>query len=241
MARPGACGVCDNMRPADLMELDTLLGDPARWPRSVWGIFRAPENGLPASYRRFGAVKMGLEWLAEHGYHSITKGQLRSHIRYDVVHVPRDVADLAQLGLIRHTHSNRRIPVEPRLDPGKAIEFFNTGIQAGIVANQILIERLNEQLERGEQPDTKLLMKLADQGAAFAKTQATLQAKGLKFGSGEDEDEGFMGGDDDRPSERIGHTRIRKIEGKRQAIRDEGPADRAKFNERAEQEGREPI
>jgi hypothetical protein len=231
------------MRPQDLLELDALLGDPARWPASVWGIFKPPEGGLPASYRRHGAQRMGRDWLDAHGYGSVTNSALRGHIRYDVAHVPRDVAELYQLGLIRSTHANRRIPADPeRLDATAALRYFNLGIQSGITAHQLLIDRLNGQIERGEQPDSKLLLELVKQGAAFAKTQATLQAKGLKFGDKDDEDDGFRGSDEDKPGPRIGHGRERTMEdGTRRHVRDEGPADRAKFNARAEQEGRPPL
>lgn len=236
-AGQGRCGICDTLPPSSLMELDALLGDPAAWPSSVWGLFDPPKGGLPASYRRFGAQRVGREWLDRHGWDGITTGTLRRHIRYDVAHVTRDVAELVTVGIISTTRTQTRIPTTPTIDAGAFISYFNAGVQMGAAAQRLLAERINAAIDAGDEPDPKLVMKLADMGASFAKTQATLVAKGLKFGEDESEDEAFRGSEDDLPSPRMGHQRVRTVNGERQVVRDEGPKDRERYNKRAREEG----
>src|SRR3954470_15120479 len=197
-AGQGPCSICQSMPPLDLLELDALLADPAAWPSSVWGLFNPPAGGLPASYRRFGAQRVGREWLDNHGYEQFSNGVLRRHIRYDVPHVARDVAALVGLGLITKAKTQTRIPTTPTLDAGAFVSYFNAGIQMGAAAQRMLADKINAAVDAGEQPDTKLVMKLADMGAACARTQATLMAKGLKFsGEEDDEDDAFRGPADD--------------------------------------------
>jgi len=241
-AGQGPCSICQSMTPMDLLELDALLADPAAWPASVWGLFNPPKGGLPASYRRFGAQRVGREWLDAHGYERVTNGTLRRHIRYDVPHVARDVAELVGLGLITKAGTQTRIPTSPTLDAGAFVSYFNAGIQMGSAAQRLLAERINAAIDAGEEPDVKLVMKLADMGAAFARSQASLMAKGLKFnGDEEDEDDAFRGPADDLPSQRMGHSRVRNVNGERRPVADSGPADRAKFNERSRLEGGEGL
>lgn len=242
MTQPGGCPICDRLSPSDLFALDTLIADPAAWPSTVWGLFSPPTGGLPASYRRFGAQRVGREWLDNHGYSGISTGALRRHIRFDVAHVARDLAELVGLGLITTSRTQTRIPTNPTLDAGAFVSYFNAGIQMGAAAQRMLAERINDALDRGEVPDEKLVMKLADMGAQFARSQASLMAKGLRFnGEEEDEDDAFRGPADDLPSKRMGHHRVRTIEGERRPVADEGPADREHFNERARHEGREGL
>lgn len=235
------CEVCNRLSPVQLLELDTVIGDPAAWPITVWTIFEPPKGGLPASYRRFGAVRMGRDWLDAHGFADIRDGTLRRHVRYDVVHVARDASELASIGLIRQTRPKTLIPTMNTLDTGAFIRYFNAGILMGEAAARLMAERINAAVENGDEPDPKLVMKLADMGASFAKTQASLMAKGLKFGQGEDDDDAFRGGEDTLPSERIGNHRVRLIDGERRVVKDEGPTDRAHFNKRAREEGTEEL
>jgi hypothetical protein len=238
---PGNCAVCDRLSPTQLLELDTIVGDPAVWPVSVWSIFEPPKGALPASYRRFGAVRMGRDWLDANGYNDIFDGQLRKHIRYDVVHVARDAGELASIGLIRQTRPKTTIPTASTLDTGAFIRYFNAGIQMGEAAARLMAERINAAIEAGDEPDPKLVMKLADMGASFAKTQASLMSKGLKFGQEENEDDAFRGSAETLPSANIGHTRVRLIDGERRPVRDRGPADRERHRRRAEEEGSEGL
>lgn len=241
MRPTGKCLICDRLSPVQLLELDTVIGDPAGWPITVWGLFEPPKGGLPASYRRFGAQRMGREWLDRHGFPDITDGWLRGHIRYDVAHVAHDASDLVKLGLIAKTKTQTRIPTNPTIDGAAFIRYFNAGIQMGEAAQRMLAERINAAIEAGEAADPKLVMKLADMGAAFARTQATLMAKGLKFGQDENEDDAFRGAKDDLPSPPMGHVRVRTINGERRPVLDRGPADRERHRKRAEQEGSEGL
>ena len=234
------CDVCDKLSPMQLLELDTVIGDPAGWPMTIWAMFTPPEGGLPASYRRFGAQRMGREWLDSHNYGYITEGRLRMHIRYDVAHIARDASDLVKIGILRKTGSQTRIPTAPTIDGSAFIRYFNAGIQMGEAASRLMAERINRAIESGEDADPKLLMKLADMGAAFAKTQASLMAKGLKFGQDENDDDAFRGPAEDLPV-RIGQVAIRTIDGERRPVVDKGPADRDRYRKRAQQEGSEGI
>jgi len=238
----GSCSVCTRLSPGQLLELDSILGDPATWPITIWGIFEKPKGGLPASYRRFGAVRMGRDWLDSHSYADISDQRLRMHIRYDVVHIAHDAADLARIGIIaKSTALHTRIPTAPALDASAFIRYFNSGIQMGEAAQRMLAERINMAIEAGEIPEAKLVMKLADMGAAFARTQAALMAKGLKFGQEDDDDDAFRGGEDTLPGPRIGNNRVRVVDGERRVVHDAGPADRERYRKRSEQEGSEGL
>jgi hypothetical protein len=237
-----SCSVCTRLSPVQLLELDSIIGDPACWPVTIWGMFEPPKGGLPASYRRFGAVRMGRQWLDANDYRDITDGRLRMHIRYDVVHVARDPSELVTAGIIaRSTALHTRIPTAPALDASAFIRYFNSGIQMGEAAQRLLAERINMAIEAGEIPDAKLVMKLADMGAAFARTQASLMAKGMKFGQDEDDDDAFRGSEETLPGPRIGHNRVRVVDGERRPVLDQGPADRERHRRRAEQEGSEGL
>ena len=135
----------------------------------------------------------------------------------------------------------RRLPTSPTLDAGQFITYFNSGIQVGIASHQLIVDRINKLLDDDKEVPIRLLEKLADMGAAFAKTQAQLMARGVRFEADPHEDESFMGSDDERPSTRIGHARIRTVEGERRPIADEGPKDRDAVNKRQLERGGDPI
>lgn len=238
-AGKGRCRICESLSPAQLLELDTLIADPLHWPSTIWGLFTPPKGGLPASYRRFGAQRVASDWLEARGFDDIQTGAIRHHVRYDVQHVTRDPAEIVATGLIAASRTQTRIPTNPGLDTGAYIRYFNAGIQMGESAMTLMAERINRLLDEGKPVPDALVMKLADMGAQFAKTQAALVAKGLKMSEDEDEDDAFRG--KDTPSPRVGHTRVRTIDGEARAVHDEGPADRARYNERARQEGRDEI
>lgn len=242
MAREGRCPICDRLPPAQLLELDSIIGDPAAWPTTVWGIFNPPVGGLSVSYRRFGAQRMGREWLDTHGWPDIIDYYLRRHIRFDVAHVARDTGDLIAIGLLNQTAGSiTRIPTAPTIDAGAFIRYFNAGIIMGEAAQRMLAETINRALDEGDIPDPKLVMKLADMGASFARTQASLMAKGLKFGQDENDDDAFRGGEDTLPGMAVKGTRTRIIDGERRVVRDRGRKDREGFNKRAREEGTEEL
>lgn len=235
--RAGHCDVCQRLSPTDLLELDALVGDPTRWPSTIWSFFSPPANGLPASYRRFGAMRVGRDWLDGHGWGEITNQTLRRHIRYDVPHVAVTPDELVKVGLIRSTSAKTGlIPVNPALDAGAVIRYFNAGIQMGEAALRLTAERINRIMAEGGEPDPKLVLKLADLGSKLAVAQASLQTRGAKFtGEVDDEDDAFRGSD--VPGQRIGAHRSRTIEGEVRMVQDKGPADRERYNERAREEG----
>ncbi len=236
--RGNDCAICSRLRPEELLELDLLVGDPTRWPSTVWGIFNPPRGGLPASYRRFGAVRMGRDWLDRHGYADMPTVTLRRHVRFDVVHKATDTADLVELGVIAVSDSRTRIPVNPQIDATAVIEYFNAGVQMGGAALRMAAERINAMADAGIPIDTKTLLEMAKLGTRLATTQASLQVRGAKFThGGEDEDEHWRGSADNLPSTRIQHHRIRNIDGEVRPVLDEGPADREDYNERARREG----
>lgn len=233
------CAICNRLSPNELLELDQVAGDPATWPSSVWGILAPPRgSALPASYRRYGAEEMSRRWLEAHGYGDIaSKYVLRRHIRYDVVHLPRDAADLVEIGVMAGTRTSQAlIPAVPRMDPEAFLTYFNRGITMGNSALELLTHRINGYIEKDEDPPERLVLELAKLGAKLATTQAQLRQRGMRFGEDENEDDAFRGGAE-LPSERIGHHRIRTVGGERRPVRDEGQADRDVFNARSREEG----
>jgi len=235
------CMICATLSPRQVLELDQLLGDPAMWPSTVFNLMGKPEGGLPASYRRYGAERVGREWLDSHGFEHIGKLPLRRHIRYDVVHVAKDPTDLIEIGLIARSKSHR-LPTSPVIDRTAFITYFNSGIQVGAAAHQLLAEQINKLIDEDKPVPTSLLTKLAEMGSQFARTQAQLIARGVRFTEDDDEDEAFRGKPDDLPSPPIGgHTRIRTIDGERRPIADEGRKDREEYARRRADEGRDGI
>ena len=115
-------------------------------------------------------------------------------------------------------------------------QFFKTGMQVGHTALEKIQERLNDP---DKEPSVSLLMAAANLGAQLAKAQAAIVTKGMRFVLEDDGAiAGFMGADDDdAPSPRFGSYRVRTIEGERRPVRDEGPADRMQYNEKARQMG----
>jgi hypothetical protein len=98
------------------------------------------------------------------------------------------------------------------------------------------LEKLVERMDGETQPSNALLLQVANIGTRLAHAQAAIVTRGMRFVM-EDDDAigGFMGEDETSP--RFGSYRVRTIEGVRVPVRDEGPADRRKYNERAREEG----
>lgn len=231
------CVVCGTLPPGELVELDLILADPLRWPKTVWGRFSPPEGGLPASYRRFGAEAMGREWLMANGY-DIPKGSLRKHIRYDVPVISVDVDELLARGLIGLTKDGPRgdRQLTQPIDPLAYIRFYNAGIELGLQGLTLLNQRVQDLIDAKEEVPLPLVKMIVDAGMKLATSQAAIKASGKRFGDDEaDENDAFRGGDDISP--RFAGTRVRQIEGEARPVADEGPTDRKRYNERARMEG----
>lgn len=232
------CKVCIGVDPMDLIGLDSIMGDPAAWPATIWGpIFKPPKAAnLPASYRRFGAVEMGMAWLAEKGI-PMARRDVRRHYRFDVPKIGTNPDELVQNGLLRRGRASEgRMAV--RIDPIAYLSYYNTGIQVGLEGLSLLAERI-EKLKSDDKEVPIALIKMAiDSGAKLATSQASIVASGKQWGGDGDEDEAFRANTDGPlPSDRMGHTRVRVIEGQARPVADEGPADREAYSDRAAQEG----
>mgnify|MGYP001821540548 CR=1 FL=1 len=236
--RAGAtCKVCA-LPERELVELDLLLSTPAEeLDDKLFGDVGLPPPELPAEWRRFGAIRKCQVWLEERG-HKFGRQTLVAHYNKHLtaVAIPSDSDRALQSGRLS---DGSVAPMEP--EPLKmAIEYhqyFRTGMQVGHKSLELILEKLNDT----EKPPTQtLILAAANLGAQLAKAQAAIVTKGMRFVLEDDGAiEGFMGGEDDedRPSPRFGSYRIREIEGVRRPVRDEGPADRAQYNEKAEQLG----
>lgn len=234
MSRSG-CKVCDTLLPGDCIDLDLLLADPMRWPETVWQGFRPPEGGLPASYRRFGAMQMGVEWLHGHPEYSITKGALRSHLRYDVPVIDADPEALVARGLItRGDGPSTPKGLDQPIDPRAYIGLYNDGIRLGRQGLLLLEQRVNDLIAKKEDVPVSLIKMVLDAGLKLAMSQAQIVSRGHQFAGAEEEDDAFR---PDESGPRFGDFRVRVIEGKARAVVDRGRADLADYNAKADEEG----
>lgn len=234
----GACRICDTLPADQLVELDLLMADPRRWPRTAWRIFDPPKGVLPASYRRYGAVNVGRDWLTAHGW-TFSNLVIRRHYRFDVPLVAIDPAELVHRGLIAGSDGRVAGPVPEPLDATAFLRYYNEGIKLGIQGLELLTKRVQKLIDTEQEVPLALIKQIVDTGAKLAMSQASIKAAGKGFGGDDgDENEGFRIGAGDDASPRIGHSRVRTIDGERVPVVDEGPADRADYNERARQEGR---
>lgn len=238
MPRPTQCTICDALPPGELVELDLILGDPARWPATLFDAFGGPPEGaLPVSYRRFGAMSMGLDWLAAHGYEGrFTKGNLRTHLRYDVPVLEVNIDELVARGVIGKANhrTSRTLVAGEAIDPLAYVGFYNEGIKLGRRGLELMGQRVDELVERKEEVPLGLIKMIIDAGLKLATSQAAIVASGKRMGDDGDEDDAFRtGGDEQKPSGKLGHHRIRTIDGEARPIADQGPADRARYNDHA--------
>jgi hypothetical protein len=234
------CRVCTALDMNQLAELDAILSDPTTWPSTIWTIFRPPAGRLPMSYRRFGAIRMGRMWLDDHGFDAIADGSLRSHYRFDVPLVNVDVEDLVERGLIERGSTVVAAPLI--FDPQAYLGFYSRGIKLGNTALELLESRIAALVEKGKGEDVPWLwIKAAmELGSKLAASQAAIRAAGKQMGnSDEDDGDAFRAGaaGGELPSPRMGHSRIRTVDGVARPVHDEGPADRAEYSERSAQEG----
>jgi len=241
MPTPAAdCLVCKTLPPKELIELDLILSDPLRWPDTIWGMFAPPEGGLPASYRRFGAMQMGMAYFAEKGY-TIAKSKLRHHLTYDVPVLNTDVSELVSRGLVASLPADHsRTALATPIDPLNYVRFYNKGIELGIQGLDLLTKRIQELIDHGDDIPLPLIKMMVEAGSKLAMSQASIRAAGRQFGgSDEEENESFRGADD--IGAKFGEVRVRVIDGEQRPIVDRGHKDRQHYNERAAQEAMPPI
>lgn len=243
LSHGSTCDICRQVPTGDLMELDIIMGDAAYWPSTVWGAFKPPKGRMTPARQRFGAVEMGRKWLTEHGF-EFSDRIIRNHYRYDVVVVAASLEDLVNRGLIEQDPrkgSSAMTTTADRIDPGAFLQYFDRGIKLGNRSLELLATRLEEQVNKGEAVPIATLMKMAELGAKLATTQATIKARSLPWGDDSDAEEGFRVGSMPEPSQRVGHHRIRVIDGEARPVKDEGPADREHYSARAREEGGEGL
>lgn len=232
------CQICRTVPDGDLIELDLLMGDASRWPSTIWGIFDPPKGRLTPARTRWGSVEMGRIWLEEHGY-KFSDRVIRTHYRYDVVVIAASVEDLIARGLIAkgsRRHSEMTVQADA-IDPKAFLTFFDRGIKLGNRGLELMAARLEELIEKKETVPFALLKEITAMGAKLATTQASIKARGQTIDDAGDEEEGFRIGSTPPPSQRVGHNRVRVIEGEARPVADEGPKDREHYNARAREEG----
>jgi hypothetical protein len=232
------CVVCDTIPQGDLIELDLIMGDATKWPPNVWGRFDRPAAPLPPSFRRFGAIESGMRLLQSRGHLLITRQHVRKH--YNLGHVPITAAepdDLVAAG-VAASSDNRQVtlPGAP-IDPLAYIRYYQKGIALGNRGLELMHERIEAMVAAGEVIPLAVLKMVVDLGAKLATSQAAIKAKGVELGGDSDPEEGFRAGSAPLPSARMGHARVRIVEGVSRPVTDQGPADRAHYSERARQEG----
>lgn len=237
------CRICDELPPGDLVELDALMGDATTWPATVWGIFDPPAGAPNALRLRFGARNVARDWLAAHGYPPYSDQIINRHYRYDVPVIAASAEDLFNRGLIAHQTGNgpgAMANVES-IDPQAFLTYFNRGIKLGNRGLELLATRIETMVQKGEDVPIAVLKMLIETGGKLATVQATLTARGLAMGDTGDAEEGFRAGSAPLPSTRVGHHRVRVVDGVSRVITDEGPADREHFSERSKAEGGEGL
>ncbi|HEY6056454.1 MAG TPA: hypothetical protein VIV06_00400 [Candidatus Limnocylindrales bacterium] len=235
------CAVCDTLTVDQLAELDTLMGDPVRWPPTVWGVFGKPQL-LTAQRRQWGALTMGMAYLASIGLQVISKAVVQRHYRDHTPVIATSTDDLVSAGLIAATLPYKPVPEVPT-SPVRFLEYFAKGIEVGIKGLDLLRARI-EAIEQapadahGNKPEVPMsLITLAiSSGSKLALAQASIRARGARLDD-DDDDDSFRGAGGEEPGQRIGHHRIRVIEGESRPIRDGGRADRDAYNRTAIEEG----
>jgi hypothetical protein len=229
--RPAACAVCATVPESRRLELDLMMGDPSRWPKAIWGVFDLPDGpNVPPVMREWGALEVGVAWLNENGWGDLNKAHVRNHYERHVTLIPQDpvAAGAAAEG---------RLPPDATVDPLAYLRFYMKGIEVGRKGLELLAKHVEDLQEKNLPVPLNLIKMMVDAGAKLAVSQAQIKSreKSIPDELG-DEDDGFRGGGDP-PGPRFGHTRIRNVAGEARPVHDEGPADRAAYNARADQEG----
>lgn len=237
MPRPAACAVCSALGTNRRLELDLLMGDPARWPAAVWGIFDAPDGpAVPPQMREWGAIEVGLQWVQENGYGDLNKVDVRQHYERHVSLVPTEPDQLLAAGIIASGGDPADPPSSAR-DPLAFLRYYTAGLRVGQRGLELLQKHVDELVKKNEEVPLSLIKMMLDVGSKLAVSQATIRSRQKSQPDDDDDDEAFRGGDKGVPGPRFDHTRIRNVGGETRPVHDEGPKDRAEYNARARQEG----
>jgi len=205
-----------------------MMADPGRWPKAVWGVFDLPDGpNVPPVMREWGALEVGVAWLNENGYGDLNKAHVRNHYERHVTLIPQDPAAAGAA-------ADGKSAPDPTIDPLAYLRFYMKGIEIGRKGLELLAEHVDQLQQKKLPVPLNLIKMMVDAGAKLAVSQATIKAreKSLPTELG-DEDEGFRAA----PGPKFDHTRIRDVAGETRPVHDEGPADRAVYNDRAGQEG----
>lgn len=234
-----SCAVCINVPAESRRDLDLLMGDPTRWPQSVWGVFDAP-NGpdVPPHMREWAGIEMGQEWLQRHGYADLAaKAIVRTHYEKHVPLVPVTSAQLVAAGIIADGGDAGDVP-DGAIDPMSYLRYYTKGIEVGRRGLELLSQHVEKLASAKKEVPLPLIRMMVDVGAKLSVSQAQIKAREKSVGTLDDEDD-FRA--PSSPGDRVGHNRVHKVDGEARPVRDAGPKDREHFNERAAQEGRERL
>lgn len=233
------CVVEERLDAAGVLDLNLLLADPSRWPRAIFAGWKVPAGSLPATMRTWGAIEVGLQFMADQGMTDVTRRQMQAHYERHVPLLPDTPDDLALRGVAaddpQATTPRHLVPVNPTTYQ----EAYQKGLALGGKAMDMMIARLQEAEDAGDVIPMRTLMDLAQLGAKFATSQAGIVAKGIDINREKEEElEGFRQGVvPDGASPRFGDHRIHVIDGEARPVVDRGRADRQAYNARAEQDG----
>lgn len=224
----GGCRICLLVPAEGRRDLDRLLTDSTLWPKNLYDLVGKPAKMTPAA-RKWGQVQIGVAWAQENGFADLNRYDVQRHAKDHVTAIP----DLGELwgSLPRNT------------GPMAMMRFYEKSLQLGVHALEALQKRIDNAAE-GEEPLTlPQLFELAELGAKMAVSAAMLGSRDKSpldppsLTPGVDDGGGFLAGSAPAPSGRMGHSRVRVIEGSPRPVHDEGPKDREHYNGRADQEG----
>lgn len=232
------CVVEGRLSESEVLELDMLLADPGQWPKAIFEGWHVPRGSLPAAMRSWGAVSVGLAFMAAHGHSDVSKRQMQSHYERHVPILPSSPDDIVAKGVAaEHLPPSAGRAVIPTT-PATYIDMYQKGLAVGSRALDLLMERVERIVEAGDLPPTDLLLALGKLGTQLATSQAGIVSRGFDLARQKEEElAGFREGSAPEPSLRFGDHRIRVIEGEARPVVDRGHGDRLEYNERARQEG----
>lgn len=237
MARRPAdrCLICRSLTNEQAIELDLLMGDATRWPRTLWkdSGFDPPKGILPAGYRLWGQTKVASNWLHEHGL-EVGQQAIENHAKH-VPMIAADPADLVSLGIIEAGGPTLPALDDP-VDPAAYLRYYARGVELGLLGLDLLEAKVRKLMDEEKEIPMDLLKMLVEAGSKLATSQASIKARGVELHRDEDDD-AFRRATSTSRSPRIGGLRIREVDGQEVVVADGGRSDREHFAERMAQEG----